>query len=148
MDSSNTVISQMCCSCWLLLPTGSQPAAGEERRRQSQRPSHGNRQDPLCSQQLPAVPSSEGHSGGQHKIKLSSHCVPVGLIFVLRVSRLKSFSRTCWREKSLEVREIPLCFRLRSLPLPKSECASMMLVQFFNVSVTWSWKHPRTQVPR
>lgn len=44
-------------------PTGIQLAAGEERRFKGQHPSHGNRQDPLCSQQLPALSSAEGQSG-------------------------------------------------------------------------------------
>lgn len=36
--------------------------------------------------------------------------------------RLKSFSLTSWRDKSLERLETCLCFHLKSLPLPKSEC--------------------------
>lgn len=50
-------------------PTGSQPAAGEERWREGRHPSHGDRQNSLCAEQLPALSSAEGQSGQQNSVQ-------------------------------------------------------------------------------
>lgn len=113
-------------------PTGSQPAAGEEGWRQGQHPSHGNRQDSLHAQQLPALSSAEGRSRLiVRRAKWSPHLIrPLLTTFPWSSSRLKSSSRMSWREKSLEARVIRRCFHLRSLPSPKSECSRIMTEWF------------------
>lgn len=54
------------------ISTGSQLAACEERRCEGQRPSHGNRQDPLCSEQLSALPPAEGQPGQQYSVYIEA----------------------------------------------------------------------------
>lgn len=118
---------------WPLPPTGSQPAAGEERRCQSQHPSHGNRQDSLCAQQLPALSSAEGRFSNMWRVRRTpavSFTVRWQTWCDLYVSRLKSFSRMSWRGKSLERQESRHCSHLRSTPLPKSEYSKTELELF------------------
>lgn len=120
-------------------PTGVQLAAGEEGRCKGQHPSHGNRQDPLCAEQLPALSSAEGQRGQRCKTelclswcpsaKLSHLCAVNCLTFVLFMLRSKSISHTSWRERSLGGRASQRCFHLRSLLLLRSEYSGMELFQ-------------------
>lgn len=97
----------------LFLQTGIQLAASKNRRCQGQRSSHGNRQDSLCPQQLPALSSAEGQSGraakAGHGLPLCACCLIKRLLFVLSLSKIeKFFPHVLEKEKSRAEGEPPL----------------------------------------